>query len=408
MTHRLNISAILAILAVALAATGIAPAQDTPAVGDPVPAQPSVDTAVADMPRVTIPMGGDHRLVITSNRLFIQPGEEQGVYYLRFCEGVRVTGEEFALSADIVELDVTNSESMDFRTMEFPTPAADPDRIVRDPGKVIAEMAQEMKVPRADLGESSVRRVGAGGRVVVNVQSIRLETEQLVSTDGGYTWSAESRSRLTAIDPETGTGAKIAADYLLYDMRDGRMLARGNIITERIGPGGLPLTAESQRYELDLEQQTLRASEGLKLFSGDYQMCCGRISADVANDRLLVTDSPHLMDHATGRSLDATEIESDLNGTRATARGDVQFRDPVTGLSLAADEVSVDIAAGVIRATGGPVVTYQGSSFTGEEIVITLNDDRSVTIEVTGPQQAHLNLDELEGLSAPAEAETVK
>jgi len=272
-------------------------------------------------------------------------------------------------------------------------------RIVQDPGRVIAEMTSEMRLPGAKIQDSSLKRVGAGGGVVVTVDSIRLETEQLVSTDGGVTWSTESRSTLTAIDPKTGIGSEIAADYLLYDIDSGRMLARGNIISRRIGPGKESLNAESQRFELDLNDGTLLASEGLKLFSGDYQMCCGRISADLESNTVVITDTPHLADNATGRSLDAETIESDLQGTRVTARGNVQFKDPLNSLSIDAGEVAADLESGVITATGKPVVRYRDSVMQGEAITVTIGPDDLVTVEITGPQSARLNLDELESIA---------
>lgn len=360
-------------------------------------------TAADPPPEFTLPVDADHTMKIVGNALTIQPSAD-GVAYLRFTDGVVVTGEGFTLTAGVVELDVKSGEYFDLKSIKLPEPPEDQERIVNDPGQTIADMAKELKVPRPDFSASSVLRVGAAGGVTIKTRDMTLTTAMLVSTDGGATWAAEQRSVLRSLDPETGEGGEISADYLLYDIANNRMLARGNIISQTVLSDGRPLRAEAQQYELDLDSGTFLASDKLRIFSGDYMLCCGRISVDLQRERVVVSDFPHLLDKSTGRTLDAETIETDLSGTMASARGNVRFSDPVSGLGLTAGEVNADLAAGIVIAGGEPEVRYRDSTYRGHSITVTLQDDGKVVVEVAGPQEAVINIDELE--TAPGLAVT--
>jgi hypothetical protein len=119
---------------------------------------------------------------------------------------VTASGAGFRLSADVVEVDVDAGEILKEQGFELPQVPEDVEYIVREPGRTIAEMGSELKLPQAEFTESSLRRVGAAGAVrVENSDGVVLTTTELISTDGGRAWAATGRSRLWRDDGEATT-----------------------------------------------------------------------------------------------------------------------------------------------------------------------------------------------------------
>ncbi|MBN2082970.1 hypothetical protein JW859_12295 [bacterium] len=332
-------------------------------------------------------------LTLTGDRLEITPGEE--TTYLRFSDGVTVRGESFSLTAETVELDVITSDAWQESEIKLPQMPTDTERISRDPGQAIAEMARELELPRARFSENSVRRVGAAGDVrIESTNGIVLATAELVSTDGGRSWAATGRSTVSHNDPVTGEVSHLSADRLLLDSLTSRALARGNIEAE-FQQADLPLVSvKAERCELNLAERTLTVTDGLQASIGEIKLCCGQLSADLSKQMLTAFDSPHIEDSATGMTLDAGLVEFQLETQLASAMDNVWINDPVREFSLSAETITADLRNQVYRAQGEPRATYQSSFYTGQVITVT-RDGEKILIEIEGPQHGRINLDEL-------------
>lgn len=372
------------------------------------------------------------RLTIKGAALRILPGEE--LSYLRFSGGVTAEGEWFTLQAEIAELDVLNAALAGLKEIELPPLARDPQRIVRDPGQTIAEMSRELKLPRVRLAESHLQRIGAAGQVVLSLQTpqsvdLTLSTATLVSVDGGNSWAAEQRSRLTYGDPASGARGLLAADYMLYDDTGKRALARGNISGDAVWDAGQPVHFQAERCELDMAAQTLTISEGLLVRAGSLEMCCGVLSADLNARTLQASGAPRLLDDERGLEVTAQTIEVELKPAEGAAadqdsavviaRGGVTARldtaqlqaadaaappaESAGRLRLTAAELRADLAARTLTATGEPLLTYGDSSYRGQLITLRWEDEQRFVVEVEGPQHARLRLDELREAGADSE-----
>lgn len=335
-------------------------------------------------------------LTIRSESLTITPNPP--LVFLSFSRGVIVTGEGFQLSADEVKLEVDASEVLQDQDFELPDVPKDTEHIVRDPGQTIAEMGDELQLPQAQFTDSSLRGVRAAGDVrVKSEQGVVLTTEELVSTDGGRSWSSTSRSRLSRDDAD-GNHAEVAADYLLLDVESSRALARGNIegsVIQMADDGGnSKVTFNAQSCKYNLEEKTLSIREGLEAHMGDLSLCCGSLVADLEENKLYASDTPHLLDAEQGITLDANRIEADITAQTALAEGDVWINDPVRRANLSAGLIQADFKAREYTATGSPELHYGDTFYTGQQIKITLDGDKTV-IEVDGPQHAKINVEEL-------------
>jgi hypothetical protein len=391
--------------------------------------------AAAEPPVVEAPEPSERNFTLTSTELTITPGEETA--YLRFAGNVTVssTGTDSGvlnITADVVELDVETGSAIGDMDINLPEVAEEDDRIVSDPGQVIAEMAREMKLPRAQFSGSSLRRFGAAGNVEVRSKMGVLRTSSLVSTDGGNTWAAEERSSFThrvelpakqfqaissqlptalaSRDAEAGPGAQtliieFEADYLLYGAASGSALARGNIIGDisAASPDGpqLLLHLEAERFEMDLEAQVLSVSEGLWIRAGDMGMRCGELSANLLEQRIMATDDPHLEDRAQGITIDADVIEVAIDGKEAIAHGDVLVMVPQRKLRVQAVEVVVTRQEDSYHAVCRDAEASVGESeFQGERVDLHMAGD-SLVVEVKGEQSYRLDMREQEQSETP-------
>jgi len=356
--------------------------------------------AATDPPAPVEVLATERHLTLRSEALSITPSLQ--VVYLRFSKGVTVTSEGFQLSADVVELDINPGEVLQDQGLMLPKVPEDIEHIVREPGQTIAEMAYELELPQARFTPSSLRRVGAQGGVrVESAEGVVLTTNELISTDGGRAWAAISRSQLWRDDAE-GNHAELSADYLLLDSLAGRALARGNIegVVAQTGYSAVTFTAQS--CEMDLAEQTLHISEGLEARFRNLNLCCGSLYADLEENKLYASDTPHLLDAENGISLDATRIEADISAQTAVAEGDVWINDPVPHANLSAGRIDADLRAKVYTATGSPELRYGDSLYSGQTITISLRGEQTV-IEVEGPQHARINIDELTAAGAARE-----
>lgn len=391
--------------------------------------------AAAEPPVVEAPESSERNFILTSTELTITPGGETA--YLRFASNVTVssTGTDrgtLNITADVVELDVETGNAISELDITLPEVAKEDERKVSDPGQVITEMAREMKMPRAQFSGSSLRRFGAAGNVEVRSGMGVLRTSSLVSTDGGNTWAAEERSSFThtvelpakqsqaiagmlpdaeaGANAEAGPGAQtliveFAADYLLYGAASGSALARGGIIGDisAASPDGpqLLLHLEAERFELDLEAQVLSVSEGLWIRAGDMGMCCGELSANLLEGRIMATDGPHLEDRAQGITIDADVIEVSIDGKEAIAHGDVLVMVPQRKLRVQAVEVVVTRQEDSYHAVCRDAEASVGESeFQGERVEMHLAGE-SLVVEVKGEQHYRLDMREQESSKTP-------
>lgn len=337
---------------------------------------------------------GERSLTVHSEALDITPG--QAVVYLRFSKGVTVSSEQFQLTADVVEVDVDSGQILSGQDAKLPKVPADVKYIVREPGKVISEMASELDLPKAQFSQSSLRRVGAAGNVrVENGEGVALTTSDLISTDGGRAWAASGRSSLTR-DDGAGNHAEMSADYLLLDTQANRALARGNISGRVEQPDYQAVVFEAESCEMDLDAQALHIRDGFHAEFGDLQLNCQTLFADLKQQVLYASDGPHLEDSATGLVLDADRVELHLAQRTALAQGQVRVEDSGRGIKLTSGRIEADLQSMVYTASNQPVLLYHDSSYTGTQITFTLGEDKTV-IEVEGPQHAHINVEELQG-----------
>ena len=355
-------------------------------------ALPLLTAAAEPMPIPQLPPPSARTFTLQSTALTIRPGQD--TTYLVFSGGVSVTGKDFTLSADTVEVDVTSSIAMGGQGFKLPKKPESSERVVRDPGRAAAEMARELELPSANLTASAIKRVGAAGHVEVHGSGLKLSTGELVSTDGGRSWSAAGRSTISGSQAKTQQSYRLEADDLLFDTQTERAVARGNISGSFTRADDPPISVTAQRCELDLASQQLTASEGLTVTYGGVTLSCGDLSADFKASTLSASSSPRLTDTDNGLMLSATELSADLAAQQVNASGAIDLVSTAHGISLTAGQVSVNLKTKVLVASNAPLVRYRGSTYSGETITISDVDGKTV-IEVTGEQQAHLDLDDL-------------
>jgi len=338
----------------------------------------------------------ERQLTLESESLSIKPSREN--IYLLFSGEVTVTGEDYHMSADVVELDINPDDVLKNKGFSLPKMPEDTEHIVQEPSEAIAEMGYELQLPNAQFSESSLRRVAAAGNVrVESEEGVMLTTEELISTDGGRSWASTSRSRLSRDDAD-GNHAEVAADYLLLDVESNRALARGNIegsVVQVADDGGnSEVTFNAQSCEYNLEEKSLSIREGLEAHMGSLSLCCGTLLADLENNLLYASDTPHLLDSENGVSLDAYRLEANITKKTARAEGDVWISYPLRSATLSAGRVDANLEQRIYTATGSPELHYGDTTYTGQQIKITLDGDKTV-IEVEGPQYARINVEEL-------------
>jgi lipopolysaccharide export system protein LptA len=343
-------------------------------------------------PRIEMPPATARSFTLKGNALSIYPGQE--TTQLAFSGGVNVAGKELTLTADAVQVTVLSSTAMGGKELQLPAKPQSRESVVREPGRAVAEMAKELQLPNANLTASAVKRVDALGDVLITSKDLRLTTSQVVSTDGGRSWAAVGRSVVTQSGAQAGEKYRLEADTLLFDTQTQRAVARGNVAGSFERPGQQAVSVSAQQCELDIPAQTLVASKGLTVRYGTVTLVCGDVSADFKASTLEATTAPRLVDGDKNLALTATQIDANIEGQQVTASGGVTVNETARGVTLTADKVTADLKSNVVVATGKPRLTYHDSTDSGTKI--TVRDDNGTTvIEVEGPQQAHINLDDL-------------
>lgn len=333
---------------------------------------------------------------IRGNSLTIHPSEE--VSYLKFAGGVTVDGDSFALSADVVELDVLSGSVTGGQSLKLPKAPLTVERAVSDPGQTAAAMARELKLPKAQalFTTSAVLRVGAAGSVVIRTPQVNVTAGELVSMDGGRSWATNGRSVAEYDNQAAGEYYRLAADYLIYDRESERGVARGAIFARMAFGDDPPIEVEAERCEFDIGTSQFSVSEGLVARQGTLSLRCGAMTAHLDQRTLLAEDTPQLTYAGDGWDvvLEAVSINVDLNAQLASAEGPTQLTELHHGMTLTAESMTVELTDRSLTASGNPVARYRDSIYRGERIIARQDGER-IVIEVEGPQSAHFNLDDL-------------
>lgn len=312
----------------------------------------------------------ERNFTIRGSSLTIQPGPEST--YLRFGGGIVCTAKDMHLSADVLELDISSASLQMQGEIKFPAMPSPLERAVDDPGELAQAMASELELPKASFSGNAITRVGAKGSVKVEFQGLSLETGELVSTDGGNSWVASGRTKISSKGLTKGTSFSLSADYLFFDLARSSALAKGNIVGNFAGDGFELVKIQAQRLELNQATGILLVSEGVVLEYGSVRLSCGQPAGGNGSQD----------NEGAGGS-----IEFNLESHLVVASGGVVLFESLQGLTLSAAEITVSIAEMWAEATGNPRVERGQSSFSGERILVT-DLGGKVVVEVSGPQEA--------------------
>jgi lipopolysaccharide export system protein LptA len=349
-------------------------------------------TAAEPPPRVELPAKPPQRnFTVKSQTLHVRPGTSST--YFEFGGGVLVSGADFSLSADIVELDIESREVTSGEAFKLPKLGRAEERAVEDPGKAAAEMARELKLPDARFSTRALKRLGASGNVSVSAKGITLSTSGLVSTDGGRSWATTGRCRVNRRDPVSGDVYSMEADTVVYDTQTQRALARGAIVGKFSLGRNPPVEVHAEHCELDLAKTTLTVSGGLKASFGELQLRCDKLGADLKQQTIHASGAPHLEHGSYQVRMDADGLTVNLQTQRVHAQGGVKLYDDARGISVLAGELEADLPGKTLVATGSPSAQYQGSTFSGTKITVRQEAGKTV-IEAEGPQQARIDISE--------------
>ena len=355
--------------------------------------------SATEPPEIAGPRQYERSFTIKSTSLVIIPS--RGISYLRFENGVEVNAKDFQLIAETVEIDI-DSSGLASQQIELPDVEAPPERVVQDPGSVAAEMARGLKMPQARFDPSVLKRIAAAGGVSVRARGVSLDTEELVSTDGGETWTTSGGSALAYRDADSGDEYSLQAASIAYNRITERAVAEGELHAVYSSGENPPITLTAQRGETDLKNNTVNLSGGIVATYGEMTLICTTLVADLNQQVLHANGSAILTDRESGVTLTAFALDVYLAEQRASASGGVTVEHEGYRAELSAERIDADITNNVITARGGPSITFGNSSFSGEEIKVTLDGARTI-VEVDGQQQAAIDVDEVRQLSVSRE-----
>lgn len=349
-------------------------------------------------PRLTMPPEGGRSFTIRGEGLTIQPGEKST--YLRFAGPVVVTGPDFSLSADVVELDVAIAGLTGGEAFKLPKLPETTEHAAQDPGAAAAAMAKELKLPEARFNASAIERMGATGTVRVDARGIQLAAPTLVSNDGGNTWAAIGRTTLERVDASSGERYELAADSLVYDRQGQRAAAKGNVAGVFRHGTDTPVEVSAEHCEMDFRTQTMKIPAPLSVKYGSLVLTSGSLNADVGERVMKATGAADVQDTAHGLSMHAGSLVADLKARTIRATGGAEVTDTERGIVLTADTFDLNLERREVIASGSPVLRRGESVYSGKRILMREESGKTV-IEVEGPQNLHLNLEDLPGSLPP-------
>jgi lipopolysaccharide export system protein LptA len=353
--------------------------------------------SATEPPALEGPRQYERSFTITSTSLVIIPSK--GISYLRFENGVEVNAKDFQLIAETVEIDI-DSSGLASQEIGLPNVEAPPERVVEDPGSVAAEMARGLKMPQARFDPSVLRRIAAAGGVSVRARGVSFDTDQLVSTDGGETWTASGGSSLAYRDADSGADYKLNANSIAYNRISERALAEGQLRAEYASREGPPIVLTADRGETNLRENSVSVSGNIVAQYGEMTLICTTLTADLDRQLLHANGGAMLSDKESGITLTATALDVYLAEKRASASGGVHVEHEGYRAELVADRIEADIANNVIMAEGAPVIKFGNSSFSGKQIKVSLAGERTI-IEVDGEQSAAIDIDDIRQLNNP-------
>jgi len=349
-------------------------------------------------PRLTMPAESTRSFTIRGEGLTIQPGEKST--YLRFAGPVVVTGPDFSLSADVVELDIASSGLTSGAAVKLPKLPKGAEHAAQDPGAAAAAMAKELRLPEARFSASAIQRMGATGSVRVGAKGIQLAAPTLVSNDGGSTWAAIGRTTLERVDKTTGERYELAADSLVYDRQNLRAAAKGKVVGVFRHANDTPVEVSAEHCEMDFRTQRMQIPAPLSVKYGSLVLTSGSLDADVGERVMKATGTAEVQDTAHGLSMHAGSLVADLKARTIRATGGAEVSDTQRGVVLTAATFDLDLDRREVIASGNPVLRRGESVYSGKRILMREESGKTV-IEVDGPQNLHLNLEDLPGSLPP-------
>jgi hypothetical protein len=335
-------------------------------------------------------------ITIAASGLRIEPGRKAN--FLRFQNGVHITGAGFSLRADVVEVDVL-STALGMESMKLPKLEAPPERVIADPGATVRDMASEIRGPSARLEPSAIGRLAASGHVRVEGQGLALETQTVYSADGGQTWSTASRASLAVRDPRRGLTGRFSARQMSFNVQAQTLLARGGLEGRLQQQGEAPYTLTAESLHADLERSLVEVSGDLQLAQGEVVLSAaglGRgkppLTLDLARQTVDLASSFRLADMDQGLTLTGNGLAGSFAGHgELKANGSIRLADPRRKLLLTASAVQAQLRPLRVTASGRVHLGYGASSYDAGEAVITRQGDKYV-VEIQGPQTGQIDL----------------
>lgn len=389
----------------------------------------------AQPPDIKVPDSQKRTYTVHGTGLSIQPYADYT--YLKFESGVTVSGEDFTLSAGAVELEINTKSLTNVEGLSLPTGSLDREEVTRDPGEIAKQMSRELKLPDASFSRSALRKLVASGGVKVATQGIVLNTPELLSSDGGQSWSTVGRSTLVKnAAPGRDSDAEhysLAADNLLYDSVGQRAAARGKVVASFSQGRGRSIELKAEQAEVDLRKLQLSVSGGLTATYDKLMLSCEKLDADLGSSVLTASGSgelrPELVDSERGITLGAGWIKVNLDSNAVSADSGISLRGSSYGIQLSAEElsgsldsqqfsvsgkvrasesehklnmsaekISADLKANSFEASGKPEIRQGDSVFTGERISVHEEDVPGETrpriiVEVHGEQETRIDME---------------
>jgi hypothetical protein len=344
------------------------------------------------------------KIEVSANSLRIQPGTRMN--YLRFEDGVRISGQGFSLRANTVEIDVATEGVIDTSAIRLPSLDEPPDRVIADPASAVQQMARDIRGPSANLDAASLKRIAASGKVQIDGPGISLTTDTLYSEDGGLSWSTGGVAHLKVSDKQRGQSGSFTANLISFNSSTETLLARGSL-QGSFRQGKQPeITMAASELRADLRSDALEIRGGLRLAYGSLELST---EAQGVNDPVVRLNTRTMSLELDGAFvLLEREMGLELEGTGLSARLDkvqqvdvlsgFKLVDTERGLELRADKLSAVLEPLRLEARGQVRVEYGKSSYDAQEAIVTREGSGKHSryiLEMSGPQTGRFDLGDL-------------
>jgi hypothetical protein len=341
-----------------------------------------------------LPAAGE--IHISANSLRIQPGKEAN--YLRFGDGVEITGPGFALHAAVVEMDVLSS-SLGLKDVKLPQLSEPPERVIADPGSTVQRMVGEIRGPSAKLEASALRRIAASGSIRVSAAGAELQTETVFSEDGGRSWSTGGTAQIRLASPGKAgpTQASFRAGLISFNSGTQEVLARGTVHGEFRPAGQAPLMLDAAELRGNLKTGAVKIVGGVTASSGTVRLATAQgdpappVRFNLKTNQLNIDGPFSIADSARGLTLEGGGAGADLTHRQVDATGPVHIVSTTDKLELTASRLEAVLEPLKLTATGKVHLQYGASSYDAEHAVLT-QSGKKLIVEIEGRQSGQIDL----------------